>query len=242
MECTRGPKDGSLQAQLIVWMSFGPLVGACAVVFVANVLIFVSVLQSECKSRRYSFQGSAGNRRSNMQLRSVAKQNLFYVLVMVNTILWVLLADVAVYVGKSLPTNLIFPLVRTDCPHQADALYCSCSLKDPHAKVRSQLLRYSTICTRFLGRVKDFGIFWFTTRATTGNCENDAKGTSRWDDCGLCGCQLRILSEEFSHAQPNPRDGRFGDERSLVSPNCREPFPFAHCVRSVRVATTRTGS
>jgi len=115
MECTRGPTDAETQEDLIIMMSFYPLVGACAVVMIANLLILGIVVTKECKMRRHTFsQRGHGNQRSNRQIRTVAFQNFLYVAVMINTVLWVLLADVAIYVG-GLPESFFFPLYILYC-------------------------------------------------------------------------------------------------------------------------------
>ena len=115
MECTRGPTDAETQEDLIIKMSFYPLVGACAVVMIANLLILGIVVTKECKMRRHTFsQRGHGNQQSNRQIRTVAFQNFLYVAVMINTVLWVLLADVAIYVG-GLPESFFFPLYYLYC-------------------------------------------------------------------------------------------------------------------------------
>jgi len=113
LECTRGPTDAATHEDLVIWMSFWPLAGACITVTIANVFILGFVCLREKQARRHSFRRS-NHRRSNRQIRAVAVQNLLYVAVMVNTVLWVLLADVAIYVGQ-LPEKFYFPLYFLYC-------------------------------------------------------------------------------------------------------------------------------
>jgi hypothetical protein len=113
MECTRGPSNAKTQEDLIVWMSFWPLIGACFIVFAANLGILAVVVTREIRMRRHTFDGQ-DNRRSNRQIRTVAFQNFLYVAVVINTILWVLLAEAAIYLG-GLPEPLFYPLFILYC-------------------------------------------------------------------------------------------------------------------------------
>ena len=107
IECTRGISNAADLQRAVIMLSFWPLIAACSIVFVANVAIFVTVVIQERKLKNY---GQSGNdSRSKEQIRTVAFQNFLYVLAMVNTVLWVLLADVAVYIG-SIPPATIYPL------------------------------------------------------------------------------------------------------------------------------------
>eukprot|EP00977_Amphora_coffeiformis_P003407 scaffold630_cov174-Amphora_coffeaeformis.AAC.27 len=112
-DCTRGPKDESMQLTLVRWMSFYPMIAACLVLLVVNLLIFCVVVRRECKSRQHTFAAS-DNHRSNKQIRTVAFQNLLYVGAMVNTVVWLLLANVATFFG-GVPERFFFPLYFLYC-------------------------------------------------------------------------------------------------------------------------------
>ena len=127
--CTRGPLvTGHDHDHLVLTMSFIPLMGGCVMVFLANLLIFAVVLRQECKTHFYEVQwrensqndwrrmgvSSSSNNIHRRYVRQVVFQNLLYVLVMFNTVVWILLADIATYWGH-LPERFIFPLYQLYC-------------------------------------------------------------------------------------------------------------------------------
>ena len=116
--CTRGAQDPDTLHYYKWAVLFWPLVAACVTVVVSNVIIFGVVLRQERSQQRHqsselsnpSTASSAQNsRKKNEHTRVVAVQNLLYVLAMLNTVLWNILADVAATNGN-LSEASIYPL------------------------------------------------------------------------------------------------------------------------------------
>lgn len=95
LECTSGPSSLEEQRRWVLALSFWPLIATLSIVFMANVLIFWHVIQS--------------NEATRDQIWVLAVQNLLYVAVMIHTVLWALILY-AVYYLDTLPESAYFPL------------------------------------------------------------------------------------------------------------------------------------
>lgn len=108
VECTHGVPTNEMQNALLIYFAMLPYFLAASVVILANIAVFRTVYKQNQELLEYHV---ANVQRVAKQNKAVAMQNLLYCFIMINTVLWVSLVDIAMFFPGSISENVIYFLL-----------------------------------------------------------------------------------------------------------------------------------